>query len=109
MGRRNWSSGTVGWPETCVICALGRVARSRRSSSGGPASAISTAVIWFSVSVPVLSELMAEVEPSVSVDRSRFMMALASASSLRAQREDRGDDGGQAGGDGGDRRRRWPR
>ncbi len=40
----------------------------------------STAVIWLSVSVPVLSELIADVEPSVSVDRSRFMIAFAFAS-----------------------------
>ena len=40
----------------------------------------STAVIWLSVSVPVLSELIAEVEPSVSVERSRFMIAFAFAS-----------------------------
>ena len=33
-----------------------------------PTIAIWTAVIWLSVSVPVLSELMAEVEPSVSTD-----------------------------------------
>ena len=30
--------------------------------------------------MPVLSELIAEVEPSVSTERSRFMMAPASAS-----------------------------
>src|SRR5215471_17699720 len=42
--------------------------------------AISTAVIWLSVSVPVLSEQIADVEPSVSVDRSRFMIAFAFAS-----------------------------
>ena len=40
----------------------------------------STAVIWLSVSVPVLSELIADVDPSVSVDRSRFMIAFAFAS-----------------------------
>ena len=33
-----------------------------------------------SVSVPVLSELIADVEPSVSVERSRFMIAFALAS-----------------------------
>ena len=32
-----------------------------------------------SVSVPVLSELIADVEPSVSVERSRFMIAFAFA------------------------------
>ena len=32
------------------------------------------------MSVPVLSELIADVEPRVSADRSRFTMALASAS-----------------------------
>ena len=41
--------------------------------------AIWTAVIWFSVSVPVLSVLIAEVDPSVSVERSCFMMAPALA------------------------------
>jgi hypothetical protein len=41
----------------------------------------STAVIWFSVSVPVLSELIADVDPSVSVDRSRFTIAFDLASS----------------------------
>ncbi len=45
-----------------------------------PGIASSTAVIWFSVSVPVLSELMADVEPSVSVERSRFTIAFARAS-----------------------------
>ena len=40
----------------------------------------STAVIWLSVSVPVLSELMAEVDPRVSTDRRRFTMAPAWAS-----------------------------
>ena len=55
--------------------------RSPRSCSGGPAIASSTAVIWFSVSVPVLSELIAEVAPSVSVERRRFTIAFAFASS----------------------------
>ena len=45
-----------------------------------PGIVISTAVIWFSVSVPVLSELIADVEPRVSVERSRFMIAFAFAS-----------------------------
>src|SRR5438477_11101089 len=45
-----------------------------------PGMVISTAVIWFSVSVPVLSEWMAAVEPSVSVDRRRFTIAFARAS-----------------------------
>ena len=45
-----------------------------------PTTAISTAVIWLSVSVPVLSELMADVEPSVSTERSRFTIAPALAS-----------------------------
>src|SRR3954465_12636394 len=35
----------------------------------------STAVIWFMVKVPVLSELMAEVKPSVSTDGRSFTMA----------------------------------
>ena len=33
------------------------------------------AVIWFKVSVPVLSEQMADVAPKVSTERSRLMMA----------------------------------
>ena len=45
-----------------------------------PTTAIWTAVIWFSVSVPVLSELIARVEPSVSTERSRFTIAPAAAS-----------------------------
>ena len=40
-----------------------------------------TAVIWLRVSVPVLSELIAEVDPSVSVDCIRFMIAPTLASS----------------------------
>jgi hypothetical protein len=36
----------------------------------------STAVIWFMVNVPVLSELIAEVKPSVSTDGRSFTMAL---------------------------------
>ena len=45
-----------------------------------PGIAISTAVIWLSVSVPVLSELIAEVEPSVSTERSCLTIAPAFAS-----------------------------
>ena len=45
-----------------------------------PGIAISTAVIWLSVRVPVLSELIAEVEPSVSTERSCFTIACAFAS-----------------------------
>ena len=41
----------------------------------------STAVIWFSVRVPVLSELMAEVNPSVSTAGSSLTSALRLASS----------------------------
>ena len=44
-----------------------------------PPIAICTAVIWLSVSVPVLSELMADVEPSVSTERRRLTMAPALA------------------------------
>ena len=62
--------------------------------------AIWTAVIWFSVSVPVLSELMAEVDPSVSTERSRFTMAPAWASELRPDREQGRHDGRQTGRDG---------
>ena len=46
-----------------------------------PGVTISTAVIWLSVSVPVLSELITEVAPSVSVERSRLTIAFALASS----------------------------
>jgi hypothetical protein len=42
--------------------------------------AIWTAVIWLRVRVPVLSELMADVEPSVSTDRRRLTIAPAAAS-----------------------------
>ena len=38
------------------------------------------AVIWLSVSVPVLSEQIADVEPSVSTDRNRLMIAPLAAS-----------------------------
>ena len=38
------------------------------------------AVIWLSVSVPVLSEQIADVAPSVSTDRSRFTIAPFAAS-----------------------------
>jgi hypothetical protein len=44
-----------------------------------PTTVISTAVIWLRVSVPVLSELMADVEPSVSTERSRLTIAPALA------------------------------
>ena len=45
-----------------------------------PTIAIWTAVIWLSVRVPVLSELIADVEPSVSTDLRRFTIAPALAS-----------------------------
>ena len=44
-----------------------------------PGIAISRAVILFSVRVPVLSEQIADVEPSVSTAGSRFTIALRSA------------------------------
>ena len=44
-------------------------------------SITSTAVIWFMVKVPVLSELMAEVNPSVSTEGKSLTMALRLASS----------------------------
>ena len=44
-------------------------------------STTSTAVIWFIVSVPVLSELMAEVNPRVSTDGRSFTIALRLARS----------------------------
>ena len=45
-------------------------------------SSTSTTVIWFIVSVPVLSELIADVDPSVSTDTSSLTMAFSPASSL---------------------------
>ena len=42
----------------------------------------STAVIWFSVSVPVLSELIAEVKPRVSTDGRSLTIALRLARSI---------------------------
>ena len=56
---------------------------------------ISRTVIWFIVSVPVLSELIAEVEPSVSTAGSVFMMAFFLAMATEPIDEDEGDDGGQ--------------
>ena len=44
-------------------------------------SSTSTAVIWFIVSVPVLSELIADVKPSVSTDGRSFTIAFSFASS----------------------------
>ena len=40
-------------------------------------STTSTAVIWFIVSVPVLSELIADVNPSVSTEGRSFTIAFA--------------------------------
>ena len=54
--------------------------------------AIWTAVIWLRVRVPVLSELSAEVEPSVSTERRRFMIAPASASVCEPFDRIAGDD-----------------
>ena len=45
-----------------------------------PASTSWRAVIWFSVRVPVLSEQIADVEPSVSTDRRRLTIAPFAAS-----------------------------
>ena len=42
-------------------------------------SITSTTVTWFSVSVPVLSELIAEVEPSVSTEARLFTTAPCAA------------------------------
>ena len=52
--------------------------------------------------MPVLSELMAEVAPSVSTERSRLTMASGGGERGRAGGEQEGDDGGQAGRDGRD-------
>ena len=45
-----------------------------------PTTTSSRAVIWFSVSVPVLSEQIADVDPRVSTERSRFTIAPFAAS-----------------------------
>ena len=45
-----------------------------------PTITSSRAVIWLSVSVPVLSEQIADVDPSVSTDLSRLTIAPLSAS-----------------------------
>ena len=45
-------------------------------------SSTSTTVIWFIVSVPVLSELIADVDPSVSTDTRSLTMAFSPASSF---------------------------
>ena len=45
-------------------------------------SSTSTTVIWFIVSVPVLSELIADVDPSVSTDTSSLTIAFSPASSF---------------------------
>ena len=50
--------------------------------------------------MPVLSELMADVEPSVSTERRRLTMAPALASVVVPDGEDGRDHGRQAGGDG---------
>jgi hypothetical protein len=63
---------------------VGDLAHGRVAIAGdrvaAPDDAIWTAVIWLSVSVPVLSELIAEVEPKVSTERSRFTIAPVAAS-----------------------------
>ena len=68
-----------------------------------PTTTSSRAVIWLSVSVPVLSEQIADVEPSVSTDLRRLMIAPFAANSLRADRQQHRDDRRQAGRDGRDR------
>ena len=47
-----------------------------------PGTTISRAVILFSVSVPVLSEQIADTDPSVSTDGSRLTIAFCYASTL---------------------------
>ncbi len=50
------------------------------TSKRRPTTTNSRAVIWFRVRVPVLSEQIADVEPSVSTDRRRLTIAPCSAS-----------------------------
>ena len=57
------------------------VARTPRSCTGRSGRSTSTAVIWFIVRVPVLSELIADVDPSVSTDARSFSTAPCLASS----------------------------
>ena len=70
-----------------------------------PTIAIWTAVIWLSVSVPVLSELIADVEPSVSTDLQPLHDGAGLGQRRRPVGEDRRHDGGEAGRDGRDRER----
>ena len=78
-----------------VALAVDAVATARRRTSW-------RAVIWLSVSVPVLSEQIADVEPSVSTDRSRLTIAPFAASACVPDRQQHRDDGGQARRDRGD-------
>ncbi len=67
-------------PPGWVIAPIGRYP-SPSTLDTTPAVAIRRVVIWFSVRVPVLSEQIAEVEPSVSVELRSFTTALCAARS----------------------------
>ena len=79
MGSANGSSGTSPVPATDRIRPTVEYP-SPSIDSRCPAATSVRAVIWLSVSVPVLSEQIADVEPSVSTDLSRLTIAPFSAS-----------------------------
>ena len=76
MSARPAGAVPPGW----VIAPIGRYP-SPSTLDTTPAVAICRVVIWFSVRVPVLSEQIAEVDPSVSVELRSFTTALCSARS----------------------------
>src|SRR4029450_5831521 len=71
--------GLVGVDRARRAERLDRAGPVPESAGRRPTPPIWTALIWLSVSVPVLSELIALVEPSVSTERSRFTIAPAAA------------------------------
>ena len=79
IGRRNGSRSVSDSPATRRILPVGRVALAL-DRVAAPATTSCRAVIWFSVSVPVLSEQIADVAPSVSTDRRRLTIAPLAAS-----------------------------
>ena len=77
IGEHVWNFADFAPPRRCT----GPAATTRRVHPRSVGSTTSTAVIWFIVSVPVLSELIAEVNPSVSTDGRSLTIALCFASS----------------------------
>src|SRR3954454_5924256 len=80
MGSRNGSNATSPSPNTWVIVPSVPYPVPE-TPYRRPGIVSCTAVIWLSVSVPVLSEQIADVAPSVSVERNRLTIALAPARS----------------------------